>query len=74
MNEKEIAGKSGLSIRQWRAKKRSAKYERRQLQLTTIKSLQKDGLNNSEIGRKMGLNESTVRSLLYVEKEEKGDK
>lgn len=59
-----IAKSLGLSTGQFRTEIGLAKDERRMLQVATVKSLQKDGLNNSEIGRKMGINESTVRSLL----------
>ena len=54
----------GLTTTQYRTEKALAKDSRRQLQVATAKSLKEDGLNTSEIGRKMGLNESTVRSLL----------
>lgn len=59
-----IAKSLGLSTGQFRTEIGLAKDERRMLQVATVKSLQKDGLNNSEIGRKMGISESTVRSLL----------
>lgn len=59
-----IAKSLGLSTGQFRTEIGLAKDERRMLQVATVKSLQKDGLNNSEIGRKMGIRESTVRSLL----------
>ena len=54
----------GLSTTQYRMEKRTAKDERRMYQVATAKSLKSDGLGASEIGRKMGLPESTVRSLL----------
>lgn len=41
-----------------------ARAERRRLDVATAKSLREDGLSATEIGRKMGLNESSVRSLL----------
>lgn len=59
-----IMNEFGLTTTQYRTQKALAKDERRKLQVATVKSLQKDGLNTSEIGRKMGINESTVRSLL----------
>lgn len=59
-----IMNEFGLTTTQYRTQKALAKDERRKLQVATVKSLQKDGLNASEIGRKMGINESTVRSLL----------
>ena len=59
-----IAKSMGLSTSQFRTEVGLAKDERRMLQVATIKSLKEDGLGASEIGRKMGINESTVRSLL----------
>ena len=59
-----IAKSMGLSTSQLRTEVGLAKDERRMLQVATIKSLKEDGLGASEIGRKMGINESTVRSLL----------
>ena len=41
-----------------------AKDERRAYDVARAKSLKEDGLSTSEIGRKMGVNESTVRSYL----------
>ena len=52
----------GLTTTQYRAEKSLAKNERRQLTVAKAKSLRDDGLNDSEIGRAMGVNESTVRS------------
>ena len=54
----------GLTTTQYRTEKALAKDERRMLQVSTAKSLKEDGLGPTEIGRKMGLPESTVRSLL----------
>ena len=51
----------GLSSGQYRAAKAVAKQERRAYQVATAKSLREDGLTATEIGRKMGVNESTVR-------------
>lgn len=48
-----------------------AKNERRRLDIERIKSLREDGLNDSEIGRRMGINESTVRSLMKAESAER---
>lgn len=61
----------GITTTQYRTQKSLAKAERRKLQVATVKSLQKDGLNTSEIGRKMGINESTVRSLLNEKSSER---
>ena len=54
----------GLTTTQYRAQKALAKDERRMLQVATAKSLKEDGLGATEIGKRMGLPESTVRSLL----------
>lgn len=52
----------GLTTTQYRAQKALAKDERRTYQVETAKSLREDGLSNTEIGKRMGVNESTVRS------------
>ena len=54
----------GLTTTQYRTEKALAKNERRMLDVATAKALKSDGLGATEIGRKMGINESTVRSLL----------
>lgn len=46
-----------------------ATNERRANMVASAKSLKADGLNYSEIGREMGINESTVRSLLNSDSE-----
>ena len=59
----------GLTTTQYRAQKGIARNERRMLTQARAKSLKEDGLNPTEIGRKMGLNESSVRSLLNEKSE-----
>lgn len=59
----------GLTTSQYRTEKALAKNERRMLNVATAKSLKEDGLGDSEIGRRMGVNESTVRSWLNEESE-----
>lgn len=54
----------GLTTTQYRTEKALAKDERRSLDVARAKSLKEDGLGATEIGRKMGIPESTVRSLL----------
>ena len=54
----------GITTTQYRAQKALAKDERRMVQVATAKSLKEDGLGATEIGKKMGIPESTVRSLL----------
>lgn len=64
-----IAKSMGLTTSQFRTEIGLATSERRALQVARMKSLQADGLNNSEIARKMGVNESTVRSWQNAEAE-----
>ena len=59
----------GLTTTQYRAQKALAKDERRALNVATAKSMKEDGLGDSEIGRRMGVNESTVRSWLNADSE-----
>ena len=60
----------GLTTTDYRREKSICKDERRMLEVATAKRLkEKEGLGNSEIGRRMGLPESTVRSLLNQESE-----
>lgn len=59
-----------LTTTQYRREKAIAKDERRGLQVETARRLkEKEGLGATEIGRKMGLTESTVRSLLNSDSE-----
>ena len=59
----------GLTTTQYRIEKSICKDERRILDVARAKSLKEDGLGDSEIGRRMGVNESTVRSWLNQESE-----
>lgn len=65
----------GLSTTEYRKEKSFAKDERRMLDVETAKRLRdKEGLGATEIGRKMGINESTVRSLLNEKSEARTQK
>lgn len=64
-----IAKSMGLTTTQFRTELGLVKDERRMLQVARAKSLKEDGLGASEIGREMGLPESTVRSLLDTNSE-----
>lgn len=67
-----IAKSMGLSTTQFRTELGIAKDERRLLQVETAKRLRdKEGMGATEIGRKMGLPESTIRSLLNEKSEAK---
>ena len=60
-----IAKSLGYNSTDFRTVYAIAKDERRSDMVATAKLLRdKEGMNNSEIGRKMGINESSVRSLL----------
>lgn len=54
----------GMSMNDYRREKSWCTYDRRRLEVARAKSLKADGLGATEIGRRMGINESTVRSLL----------
>ena len=64
-----IAKSLGLTSGEFRTEIGIAKAERRMLQVATAKSLAEDGKGATEIGKEMGLPESTVRSLLNAESE-----
>jgi DNA-binding CsgD family transcriptional regulator len=64
-----IKNEFGMSTTEYRSEKAIAKNARRQLNVDRAKSLKEDGLNTSEIARKMGVNESTVRSWFDTESE-----
>ena len=66
-----IAKSKGLSTTEFRAKYSIEKDKRREAQVENAKKLLKDGFSISEIGRKMDLNESTIRSLLNEHSEER---
>lgn len=64
-----IAKSMGLSTTDFRTEIGLAKDQRRTLLAARARSLKEDGLGATEIGREMGINESTVRSLLNTESE-----
>jgi DNA-binding CsgD family transcriptional regulator len=64
-----IAKSMGLTSTQFRTELGIAANERRMLQVARAKSLREDGLGATEIGRMMGVNESTVRSWFNEESE-----
>lgn len=70
IGDNAIAKYMGLTSTQFRTEYAICKDERRSHEVDTAKRLRdKEGLNTSEIGRRMGINESTVRSLLNAESE-----
>lgn len=69
-----IAKSMGLTTSQFRTEIGLATDERRMLQVARAKSLKADGKSNTDIGREMGVNESTVRSWLNAESEARMNK
>ena len=69
-----IAKSMGLSTNDFRTELGLARSERRALDVARAKSLKDDGLGYTEIGRRMGVNESTVRSWFDSESEERMNK
>ena len=68
--EREIAEAVGLkNTSQLRVEYASALAMRKTHDRATIKKLLADGMNKSEIAKQMGVNESTIRSLLNEESE-----
>nr|DAP16506.1 MAG TPA: RNA dependent RNA polymerase [Caudoviricetes sp.] len=63
-NEKQIAEYFGLQTKQLRAYKSNAHNEVRAAKAAMALRLKDKGYSNGEIGRRMGINESSVRSLL----------
>lgn len=61
----------GLNTSQYRQQKSLALSERRSLEVARAKSLSEDGLSATEIGKIMGKNESSIRSLLNSNSERK---
>lgn len=61
----------GVSMNEYRYEKSICVNDRRRAQYERVMSLKADGKNNSEIGRIMGINESSVRSLIEPKSVEK---
>lgn len=57
----------GLTTSQYRIEKSISNDERKCLEINKAKSLKQDGLSNTDIGKKMGVNESTVRGWFAQE-------
>ena len=66
-----VAKSMGLTTTEYRRQVSWANYERRLLDVQTAKSLREDGLGYTEIGRKMDMPESTIRSLLNPKSEDR---
>lgn len=64
-----IAKSYGLSTGQFRIQMSLAEEDIRTAKVVRVKKLKAEGLSNMEIGRRMGINESSVRSLLDEDRE-----
>ena len=64
LTETEIAKGMGMNTTQLRAKKSIARAENRKADVAQVRRLKDKGFSNVAIGERMGVNESTVRSLL----------
>lgn len=73
LSETEIAAGIGISTTKLRAVKALAKHEIRAEQESQARRLKEKGVSNVEIGRIMGLNESSVRGLLDPSAKAKND-
>lgn len=71
--EVQIAKAYDISTTELRAAKSIAKNELRAAKISQAQRLKDKGMGNVEIGKKMNLNESSVRSLLEPGKKEKTD-
>lgn len=64
LSEKQIADSLGMSTTELRQQKSIAKAEKRAADVALAIKLKDSGMSVSAIGRQMGINESSVRSLL----------
>ena len=65
LSQKEMADAMGMSTTEFRTKYNIANTQRKLYEADTVKTLKyKYGLSNTEIGRRMGKNESSIRSIL----------
>lgn len=65
MSQTEMANAMGMSTTEFRTKYNIANTQRKLYEADTVKTLKyKYGLSNTEIGRRLGKNESSIRSIL----------
>lgn len=72
-SEVQIAETIGISTTQLRAAKTIAKAEQKQSNISMAQRLRDKGMGNVEIGKRMGINESSVRALLKPGEQDKAD-
>ena len=74
LSEKDIADHMEISIRELRDRKKISKNDIRKEQLFRAEKLKAKNYSTTAIGRELGLNESSVRSLLKSSEKIKSDK
>lgn len=73
LSDPQIAKGLGLTTTQLRAENSRAKNQQNQAKIAFAQKLKDKGTGTSEIGRRMGLNESSVRALLAPGAKDKAD-
>ncbi len=73
MSETDIAKAFGITTTELRAAKSIAKNAQKQADIAQAARLKEHGYSNVEIGKRMGINESSVRSLLEPMQKDKTD-
>lgn len=73
LSDAQIAEGLGMNQAQFRAKRSIARHEQTQERINHAQSLQDKGMGATEIGKAMGLPESTVRSYLAPGAKDKND-
>lgn len=71
-NEGQIAEELGISLREYRTYKKVARADKIAEDINNVQVMHDQGFNNSDIGRKLGLSEGTVRNYLKEQSEAKG--
>lgn len=73
MSETDIAKGMGITTTELRAAKSIAKNEQKQADIARAQRLKEHGYSNVEIGKRMEINESSVRSLLEPGQKDRND-
>lgn len=71
VNEKDIASLYGMSVNELRKRRSIAVNQEKAYLRYKISEMQKQGVSVSEIGRRLGKNESTIRSLMNETSQER---
>jgi hypothetical protein len=73
LSEKDAASAMGMTIAQVRAERSLERTEKRAADVSMAKRLQAKGMSTAAISDRMGKNESSVRSLLNLEIQERAN-